>query len=69
MDEPVRQNGGAGGKVAREVRRAWAWRSSLKGGGDGEGSTGRARWKKDRTRSPWESPRQGEIRGGGLEIR
>ncbi len=32
---------GSGGEAAREVRRAWAWRSSPEGSGGGKGSTGR----------------------------
>ncbi len=32
---------GSGGEAAREVRRAWEWRSSPEGSGGGEGSTGR----------------------------
>jgi hypothetical protein len=32
---------GSGGEAAREVRRAWAWRSSPEGSGGGEDSTGR----------------------------
>jgi hypothetical protein len=32
---------GSGGEAAREVRRAWAWRSSVEGSGGGENSTGR----------------------------
>jgi hypothetical protein len=33
--------GGSGGEAAREVRRAWAWRSVVEGSGGGEDSTGR----------------------------
>jgi hypothetical protein len=33
--------GGSGGEAAREVRRAWAWRSVMEGSGGGEDSTGR----------------------------
>ena len=32
---------GSGGEAAREVRRAWAWRSAVEGSGGGEDSTGR----------------------------
>ncbi len=31
----------SGGEAAREVRRAWAWRSAVEGSGGGEDSTGR----------------------------
>jgi hypothetical protein len=55
---------GLGGEAAREVRRVWAWRSSPKGSGGGEGSTGRGeRWGP----RPWGESR-GESRGRGLEI-
>ena len=55
---------GSGGEAAREVRRAWAWRSSPEGNGvekaqreEGE------RWNP----RPWGESR-GESRGRGLEI-
>ena len=32
---------GSGGEAARDVRRAWAWRSAVEGSGGGEDSTGR----------------------------
>ena len=32
---------GSGGEAARDVRRAWAWRSVVEGSGGGEDSTGR----------------------------
>ena len=34
---------GSGGEAAREVRRAWAWRSAVEGSGGRKDSTGRGR--------------------------